>query len=298
MDDFYSSRMPPTSNHLTLRQFSIHYLEWSENVSPGQPTTIFLHGFSDTAASWGPIAEKMTRAGHRVIAPDFRGFGQSAWVGAGGYYHFPDYIADVDGLSRALSLERFHLVGHSMGGTVATLLAGSRPDKISKLALLEGLGPPDHDVEYAPDRFRQWLDDLREEGRERQRIMSFEEAQRRLERQHPGVPESVLAERLPDLLKEESPGRFRWHLDPLHRTTSPTPFFAATYRAFAARVRCPVLLLDGGETGFHPPDEQERQSAFPRAETRSVSDAGHMMHWTKPSAVAEELLRFFSREEP
>lgn len=288
--------MLPTSNHLTLRQVSCHYLDWPASTASTHLPAIFLHGFADTARSWAPIAPALTQIGRRVIAPDLRGFGQSAWVGAGGYYHFPDYVADVDALVRALGIERFVLIGHSMGGTVATLLAGSRPELVAGLALLEGLGPPDHGVEHAPDRFRQWLDDLRDDGRSRQRSVSREEALRRLERQHPGLPPDFLDKQLDHLLIEESPGRFRWHLDPLHRTTSPTPFLAATYRAFAARVRCPTLLLDGGDGGFHPPDEPERVAAFSRPSVRSIPDAGHMMHWTRPETVAEELLRFLSHE--
>lgn len=289
---------PPLSKYLTLRDLSVHYLEWSRPTSSPQPTVLFLHGFSDVAASWGPIAEKMTHFGHRVIAPDLRGFGQTDWIGDGGYYHFPDYIADMDALLRALELERIYLVGHSMGGTVATLFAGSRPEKIERLALLEGLGPIETSPEYAPDRLRKWLDDLQGNHRNQQRTMSLEEARQRLARQHPEVPSEQLDQRLPTLIKEESPGRFSWHLDPLHRTTSPTPFFAATYRAFAARIHCPVLLLDGGPSGYHPPDEPERKAAFPNAETRSLGDIGHMMHWSHPQLVAKELLQFFSPETP
>jgi pimeloyl-ACP methyl ester carboxylesterase len=286
----------PTSNHLTLRQILIHYLDWPETVSSALVPAIFLHGFADTARSWEQVVRPLTQAGRRVIAPDLRGFGRSGWVGAGGYYHFPDYVADVDALVRALGLERYVLVGHSMGGAVATLLAGSRPECVAGLALLEGLGPPDHGVDHAPERFRQWLEDLREDGRSRQRTLTRAEALQRLERQHAGVPRETLERQLDHLLIEESPGQFRWHLDPLHRTTSPTPFLAASYRVFAARVRCPVLLLDGGEGGFHPPDEAERVTAFPRPVVRSVPDAGHMMHWTRPDSVADELLRFLSAE--
>jgi pimeloyl-ACP methyl ester carboxylesterase len=289
--------MTPTSHYLTLRELSVHYLQWHETFSPSRPTAIFLHGFADTAASWRGVAGELTRMGHRVIAPDLRGFGSSGRVGAGGYYHFPDYIADLDALVRALQLDRFFLVGHSMGGTVATLFAGSRPELLAGLVLLEGLGPPDHGPSSAPDRFRIWLDDLRDGGRSRHRAMTREEAHLRLQRQHPGVPPDILEQRLDDLLTEVTPGQFTWHLDPLHRTTSPTPFLAATYRAFAARIPCPVLLVDGGSEGFHPPDEDERIAAFPRPQRRTLQGAGHMMHWTQPQALAGELLRFFSSPE-
>ncbi|MCS6899296.1 MAG: alpha/beta hydrolase [Polyangiaceae bacterium] len=279
-----------------MRQISVHYLDWPGTVSSRLVPGVFLHGFGDTARSWEQVVGYLTQTGRRIIAPDLRGFGRSGWVGAGGYYHFPDYVADVDGLVRALGVDRFVLVGHSMGGTVATLLAGSRPEQVAGLALLEGLGPPDQGVEQAPDRFRQWLEDLRDDGRSRQRMLTREEALRRLERQHGSLPRGILEKRLDDLLTEESPGQYCWHMDPLHRTTSLTPFLAGIYRSFAARVRCPVLLLDGGETGFHPPDEAERAAAFSRATLRSIPEAGHMMHWTCPWSVASELLRFFGEE--
>jgi len=279
----------PIHHQLSLRGLSFHVTEWAPGAAPRFPV-LLLHGFADTGATWGAVAQALAAAGYPVFAPDLRGFGQSGWVGAGGYYHFPDYVADIDALVRALDLGSFALVGHSMGGTVATLYAGTRPENIRFLSLLEGLGPPDSDPAHTPDRFVRWLSDVADGGRGRQRSMSLPEALERLERQHPGVPRAALEARLPDLLHQESPGVFRWHLDPLHRTTAPYPFFAATYTAFASRIKCPVLLLDGGADGFHPPDEEARIAAFPRHLARSIEGAGHMMHWTRPDDVARELL--------
>lgn len=284
----------PTSHHLPLRQFSIHYLAWTPPDTPPLSTLVMLHGFGDSAGTWAEVAAPLALLGHRVIAPDLRGFGESDWVGAGGYYHFPDYLADLDELTRALHLEKISLVGHSMGGTVAALFAGSRPALIEALALLEGLGPPDNDPVYAPDRVTRWLDDLRAGGRDRQKTMSREEAFERLRRQHGAIDAATLARVLPRLLKETAPGQFQWHFDPLHRTTSPTPFFASSYRAFAARVACPTLLLHGGADGFHPADEAERVAAFRHATEREIAGAGHMMHWTRPAEVAAALGSFLA----
>jgi pimeloyl-ACP methyl ester carboxylesterase len=76
----------------------------------------------DAAASFDLVAPALADAGLRVVAPDLRGFGESDRVAGGGYYHFPDYVADVDAL---LDGDVF-VIGHSMGGTIATLLAGTR----------------------------------------------------------------------------------------------------------------------------------------------------------------------------
>ena len=289
-----------TIHHLTLRELPLRLLEWTADAvrAPAGPV-VLIHGFADTAATWGPVASELAAAGHRVLAPDLRGFGDTGRVGAGGYYHFADYIADLDALVRTLDLPPFALVGHSMGGTVSTLFAGSRPGSVRRLALLEGLGPPDSDLAHAPSRFTRWLDDLAvDNGRGRQRFFAAAEALDRLALQHPGVPRAVLAEQLPHLVRDAGPGQLRWHLDPLHRTTSPMPFQAAMFRSFAAAIRAPVLLVDGGPEGFHPPDEDARRAAFADVRTVTLPSAGHMMHWTQPTALAAHLRDFFAPGAP
>jgi pimeloyl-ACP methyl ester carboxylesterase len=89
-------------------------------------------------------------------------------------------------------------------------------------------------------------------------------------------------------------GGVAWAFDPLHRTTSPTSFSAEAYRAFAAAIPCPVLFVSGGALGFHPPDEEERLAAFAALSRHELPQAGHMMHWTEPDALASALVAFFS----
>jgi pimeloyl-ACP methyl ester carboxylesterase len=286
--------MPFQIQHLTVRDLSLRLLSWSAEAStPASGLTILLvHGFADGADSWAPIATELSAAGHQVFAPDLRGFGGSDRVGPGGYYHFPDYIADLDGLLHRLPPGRLGLVGHSMGGTVATLLAGSRPGRFERVALLEGLGPPDNDLAHTPDRYARWLDDLRRPRADRP--MTPAEALDRLCLQHPSLPRPLLATKLPYLTREVAPGQLVWHFDPLHRTTAPVPFLAANYAAFASRIRCPVLLVDGGPEGFHPPDEAARVAAFPDARVATIEGGGHMMHWSRPEALARALVGFFA----
>lgn len=286
--------MTAETHKLTIRDLSIRLRVWppGEMTPPSGLTTLLIHGFSDSADSWGPVAGALAAAGHRAVAPDLRGFGGSDRVGAGGYYHFPDYIGDLDGLLEQLPPGRLALVGHSMGGTVATLLAGARPGRFERVALLEGLGPPDSDHAHTPDRFSRWLDDLRRPRAERP--MTPAEALDRLCLQHPALPRPLLAGQLPHLTRELAPGQLVWHFDPLHRTTAPVPFLAANYAAFASRIRCPVLLVDGGPEGFHPPDEAARVAAFPDARVATIEGGGHMMHWSRPEALARALVGFFA----
>ena len=80
----------------------IHYLEWGE--PDGEPI-VLIHGYLDLAHSWralvAALEKKLSRA-RWIIAPDCRGHGDSGWVGAGGYYYFPDYVLDLDCIAREL----------------------------------------------------------------------------------------------------------------------------------------------------------------------------------------------------
>jgi pimeloyl-ACP methyl ester carboxylesterase len=259
-------------------------------------TLLLLHGFLDAGSSWDLVAEYLAARGHSVLAPDLRGFGASERIASGGYYHFPDYVADVDALVRGLAPERLCLVGHSMGGSIACLYAGACPARVERLVLMEGLGPPAMPPSLAVDRVRRWLTQLADPSETAPRLMSgADEALRRLAKNHGGVDRAVLASRLPHLTRLRADGRLEWAHDPLHRTIAPTPFWADAFRCFLGEIRCPVLFVSGGATGWHPSDEAERLAALARApRVATLEDAGHMMHWTRPGEVASLLADFIA----
>jgi pimeloyl-ACP methyl ester carboxylesterase len=266
------------------------------------PVAMLLHGFMDAASTWDFVAPKLVAGGFRVIAPDLRGFGDAPRAPSGSYYHFPEYIADVADIAEELAPNApLFVIGHSMGGTVASLFAGTFPERVQKLALLEGMGPPDNPPEVAPDRMRRWIEDQRKFRNENARSMSVEEAGRRLTERHGNVPREIVASRVPHLSKPVSGSfdamvagdRVTWKFDPLHRSTSPFPFYAAMYKAFAGRIACPVLVVGGGPEGFHTDDEHDRARAFKITKTAEIPGAGHMMHWTKPDELATHLLEFW-----
>ncbi len=295
------STQQPSSRHFLANGLEHHVLEWAPADAEVQAATVLLvHGYMDAAATWDMVAPALAARGLRVLAPDLRGFGDGPRAPAGGYYHFTDYVPDVADI-----VDQFvppgsplFVVGHSMGGTVSTMYSGAYPERVARLAILEGAGPPDGSHDAAPDRLRQWIEQVRTlRARDTPSMASRDEALRRLAGNHPRVAEDVLRRRLEALARPLPGGRLAWKADPLHGTRSPTPFFAASWMAFARRVTCPVLFVSGGPRGWHPPDEDARVASFAAVERVEIPDAGHMMHWTEPAKLTRMLLRFFGAVE-
>lgn len=289
------SRTTPVSHEVRSNGLRHHVLEWAADGGAGEPL-VLLHGFMDAAGSFDLLAPRLAAAGYRVLAPDLRGFGKTEWIGAGGYYHFWDYIADLEGLRAALGLDRMLLVGHSMGGSVTTLYASAMPERVRAAVIVEGCGPPDTPASVQPDRLRRWLRDLEKIKRQDARSLdSMEEALYRLKANHTTVPDELLASRVAHLVVAGEDGTLSWAFDPLHRTTSPAGFQALLYKAYAARIECPVLFVGGGPQGFHTEDEAERLAAFGDLEHVELDGAGHMVHWTRPAELADLVSGFFRR---
>lgn len=272
-----------------------HVLEWGAGP---KPTLVLLHGFLDIAWSFDAVARALA-VDRRVVAFDFRGHGETEWVGAGGYYHFPDYVLDLEALLEALGEEApIDLLGHSMGGSVATLFGGARPLRLRSLVLVEGLGPPEHAPDQLLARTRSFLDGVhktRDAARAPRPMRDVAEALGRMRRQNPDLPEELglfLAEKSTRPAPDGT--GLAWRFDPLHRTTSPAIYRTDQIAPFFAALPVPVLYV-AGERGYRLGDEAERLALFPRApRTVEVAGAGHMLHWTHAKALADAVSGFLS----
>ncbi len=267
-------------------------VEWGAAESP---LVLLLHGFQDAAESFDDVADTLVERGFRVIAPDLRGFGDSDRVPLGGYYYFPDYVFDVVEVLDAVSPGApVRLVGHSMGGTVATLVAGTFPERVAALALIEGVGPPSAPTDFAVERMSAWIEGVRNQRTRPEKSLSMEDAIARLRISHPGLPLETVTRRAAQLTRLGDDGRCVWAFDPLHRTRSPIEFQVERWRTFARRITAPTLCIGGGSTGFHPDDEAERIATIPGARSVEIDGAGHMIHWTAPAVLGATLADFFS----
>ena len=264
-------------------------LEWGE-ASDDSPTLFFVHGFLDCGASFSWLVDSLPEHYH-CVAPDLRGHGGTEWVGKGGYYHFFDYVRDLRDLVDRLAGPRLVLVGHSMGGGVASLFAGSWPEASEKLVLLEGLGPAEESYDEGPDRIRRWLRELRNtEGRGPRTFTSLEQVAARLSRLWPSLrPEQT--EELAGWMTTEGPeGGFRWSYDPLHRTRTPMVFRPERWAPFLRAISCPTLTISGGESWVNWPDLDTRRANLVDRTHCYIEEGSHMLHLDNADVVGMAIL--------
>jgi pimeloyl-ACP methyl ester carboxylesterase len=152
----YQPKRTPASQFVPIRNLKYHVLVWGE-PAPGKIPMVMVHGWMDVAASYQFVVDAFAHD-HYVIAPDWRGYGLTEGPDADNYW-FPDYLADLDFLIDHYSPGApVHLVGHSMGGNVAMLYAGCRPERVRRLVNLEGFGMAATRPSQAPKRFAKWMD--------------------------------------------------------------------------------------------------------------------------------------------
>ena len=257
------------------------------------PPLILLHGFLDTATGFHAVMTKLDSI-WRTYAPDHRGHGLSDAIGAGGYYHFPDYLLDLDGLYRHLGIDQAILVGHSMGASIACYFAGSFPERVRAMVLIDGIGPPKGILaDKVPESTRRWISDVRRrESHNSKGAESLEALARSIGR----LSSKASPERLLELARgasfKDEQGRYQWRFDPLHRTHAPIPFDPIRFRAYLERIACPVLALWAEQSPMHAPDEEARLAALGDVEVHTIPDSGHNIHHEHPEAVAEAIKSF------
>ena len=274
---------------LTANGLAHHVIRWGS-----RPVDVVLcHGFLDIAWSFDAVATKLVEAGHGVASFDWRGHGQTEWIGRGGYYHFPDYVLDLDELLPQLSDAPVHLVGHSMGGSASVMFAAARPEKLRTLTLVEGIGPPEMEPRDPAERLRAWLDGVEKARRKHVRpIPDARAALTRMRVQNPELPEE-LGLRLVAKSTKKADGGIQWTFDPLHKTWAPRPFRAAAFCELLDAIVTPTLVV-AGERGFRLKDEQERVAHIRNRRFVEIAGVGHMIHWFEPDRLAAELTAFFA----
>jgi pimeloyl-ACP methyl ester carboxylesterase len=287
--------MKPSESHFhTIRGLRYHVRTWG---SANEPTLFLLHGWMDVSASFQFLVDCFEREWH-VIAPDWRGFGLTQWAGEG--YWFPDYYADLEALLTIYQPDSpVYLVGHSMGGNIASTYAGLRPERVARLLTLEGLGLPRTAPDAAPKRLIQWLDSLVEPPRFSS-YASFDELALRLKRNNPRLKDDQADFLARHWGHETGPGSVELRSDPRHKAANPYLYRIDEMLACWRRITAPTLLVSGTDSHVparmkkDPEDLVERKAAFRDLREVELGDCGHMMHFDQPRELAKVIENFLA----
>jgi pimeloyl-ACP methyl ester carboxylesterase len=281
-------------DYLNLRGRRCHVWRWGE---VGAPTLFMLHGWMDAGVTFQFVVDSLKGA-WRVIAPDWRGFGSSE--PNSGPYWFPDYLADLDALLQHYSpSEPARLLGHSMGGNVAGIYGGVRPERVGKLVLVEGVGLAASIPDEAPARYRRWLDQVLKPPLMRD-YANHAELAVRLREKNPRLSVARAEFLATHLCIEKDKGHVAFAADPWHRVVNPVLYRVEEARACWRNVAAPVLWVMGAESAVRQQfagDQDEyhsRLNCFRDVREVIVAEAGHNVHHDQPERLAALAEEFFA----
>lgn len=280
---------------LDIRGLRYHCRCWGK---PGQTKLFLLHGWMDFSASFQFLVDSFRHPWH-VIAPDWRGYGLSDRGGSDSYW-FPDYFADLEGiLAHFQAAGPVLLVGHSMGGNVAAMYAGIRPERVARLVNMEGFGIKDTRSEDAPRRYARWLDQIQKGTRLRD-YGSFDEVAERLRSNNSRLTRerALFLAQYWGIAGEN--GRIALRADPAHKMINPVLYRLEEAKACWRGVTAPVLWIEGENSQdasalrMSASDRDSRKASFANLVEKTIPDSGHMIHHDQPERVAvviEDFLR-------
>lgn len=284
--------MTSRSDFIRIRGLRHHIRIWGRDDAPA---LWLLPGWLDTSATWAPVAEVLA-TDFQVFSPDWRGVGHTEWPQDG--YWFYDYVADLEAMLDHYSPGHpILLAGHSMGAQVASLYAGLRPDRVTKLACLDGLFLPDMEPALAPKRFRAWLDEVKEQPQPKS-YDSFEVLAQRVKKQHPQLSDEKALFVARGWGYTDGHGRVRLLADPKHYFRGPALYKAAESMEIWKGVTAPTLFLDAGKSPFgkalSAEETARRRACFRTHQSARIEQAGHMLHFDAPDETARVIAGFMA----
>lgn len=286
--EIYQPVVPRRRESLFVRGIEYCLSEWGDEDAP---LVFFLHGWADTGSTFQFVVDALSSRWH-VVAPDWRGFGRTDH--SDGPYWFPDYLADLHEILKHYSPdEPVRLIGHSMGGNVASLYAGSVPERVNTMVNVEGFGLIDSDPLDAPHRYRSWLEN-QESGAEFARYPDFDNLAGKIQMRNGGL-NSARANFVAREWGREEDGAVTLRADPKHKLPNAVLYRRAETEACWRNITATVLLICGESSPFSRQFGDIAALPFSDSESHTIAGAGHMIHFEAPELLAEEIEQFLKK---
>lgn len=284
------------SAHVEEIRLSLPHVELAAHLfgpEDGQPV-LALHGWLDNAMTYARLAPKLK--GLRIVALDLAGHGHSGHYSAGSSYQMWEYAEDVLHVAEQLGWARFSLMGHSLGAIVSMLVAASLPERVERLALIDGLIPYTGEADGAPARLGEALRArLALQGK---RKPVYADIDRAVQARMKGVV--AVSREAAELLAERGlmpvPGGYTWRTDMRLTLPSPMRLTFAHAQQFLRAVQCPtcLVLAEGGQMAAEPRIAQLLQGLPFEVHHRPGGHHLHLNDEAGAQAVADCFNPFFT----
>jgi pimeloyl-ACP methyl ester carboxylesterase len=300
----YQVQKASRTSFIKLRQLKYHVREWG-TPPPGQLPLFMVHGWMDVSASFQFVVDAMQQDRH-IISPDWRGFGLTD-VGEVDTFWYPDYLADLDALVDHFQPEgQIDLLGHSMGGTVVSMYAGARPERIRRLINLEGFGLAATQPSQAPRRYAKWLNEVKAARQGEMNLRTYPDSEavaQRLIKTNPRLSLDKAQWLAQHWAQQNSNGEWEILGHPAHKVINPYLFRVEEMLAIYQSISGPVLNVEASQNdlekwwqGKYKLEEfHERLKHIKDIHSVTIQDAGHMMHHDQPLELAQHIEAFLQQ---
>jgi esterase len=273
----------PESHEVQVGRLRLHYLDWGNK---DRPPILFLHGGALTAHTWDLVCLAL-RDDYHCLALDQRGHGDSDWA------HDEDYsigaqLEDTKGFVDKLGLDKFILVGMSLGAINSLAFAVAHPERLSHLVIIDA----------GPEMRRPGSSRIRDFVNEVQETVTVEAIIEKALKFNPRRDPNILRRSLMHNLRQQPDGTWRWKYD-TRRFKAMGQTSHRDDRAKLAdglvRILCPTLVVRGGDSDvFHEEDGIRLAQRLPDGKFVTVPDAGHTVQGDNPKGLVAELRRFLA----
>ena len=307
MESMYQVQRESHSIWVPLRGCRYHVRQWGTPVAGATPL-VLAHGWMDVAASYQFMIDALSEAfvqQRPIIAFDWRGYGLTETPATDSYW-FPDYLADLDALLDALLPDQaIDLVGHSMGGNVVMMYAGTRPARIRRLVNLEGFGMAATRPAQAPGRMAQWLDELKAQRQGDKDLKAYADAAgvaARLMKTNKRLSQDKADWLAQHWARPGPDGQWRILGDAAHKVINPYLYHVEETLEMYSRITAPLLAVEASDDSLSQwwkgqytlAQYHERLQSVPKARISLIEDAGHMLHHDQPLRLAQMLEEFLA----
>ena len=271
----------PSEHHLILGRMRFHYLDWG---TAGRPPVLFLHGGGLNAHTWDLVCAALRPERH-CLALDQRGHGESEWSPEMDY-STESHVGDLDAFVRHRALDRFVLVGMSLGGVNALAWAGRHGARLAGLVL----------VDVGPEVRTEGVRKIAAFTSEATPLDSVEAYVERALAFNPRRNRDLLRRSLLHNLRRMPDGRFMWKYDQRHRGKVDSEAYArrrVLLWSAVERVACPTLVVRGAQSEvFHDEDAERLAGRLRQGRWARVEGAGHTVQGDNPAGLLVHLRAF------